>query len=164
MGLTLSFSRVTPTPRGPGPANEHAGPRDLSRPPLTTTSKLRFLLRFCERASPPQLAQILTLSGNRVARKVEIKLKEKARNKTPSIAKHIDPNMQQYKGLLSIGMDIAKIARKRSKPDKHGHGNRRAHKETGVSTKRGNSNWQRGLVIRGLSQDMAQGNVIKGFH
>ncbi|GJX39038.1 hypothetical protein Tco_0252341, partial [Tanacetum coccineum] len=33
------------------------------------------------------------------------------------------------------GMDIAKIARKRSKPDKHGHGNGRAYKEPGVSTK-----------------------------
>ncbi|GJU40101.1 hypothetical protein Tco_1193058 [Tanacetum coccineum] len=56
--------------------------------------------------------------------------------------------------------DIAKISRKRSKPDKHRHGKGKRIQEPGECYQRGNSNWQRGLVIRGLSKDMAQGNVI----
>ncbi|GKD82176.1 hypothetical protein Tco_1349015, partial [Tanacetum coccineum] len=88
----------------------------------------------------------------------------------PDVCLNFEPNTAMKNDFVKLnedfnqGMDIAKIARKQSKPDKHGHGNGRAHKELGVSTKRGNSNWQRGLVIRGLSKDMAQGNVIKGFH
>ncbi|GJZ48820.1 hypothetical protein Tco_0603010 [Tanacetum coccineum] len=34
------------------------------------------------------------------------------------------------------GTDIAKITRKLSKPDKHGHGNRKSTKELEVSSKR----------------------------
>ncbi|GJV78662.1 reverse transcriptase domain-containing protein [Tanacetum coccineum] len=37
------------------------------------------------------------------------------------------------------GTDIAKISRKRSKPDKYEHGNRRAHKEPGECYERSNS-------------------------
>ncbi|GJX86634.1 hypothetical protein Tco_0337408, partial [Tanacetum coccineum] len=46
-----------------------------------------------------------------------------------------DNFLQIVKNAISLavlyGMDIAKITRKRSKPDKHGRGNGRAHKEPG---------------------------------
>ncbi|GKB77168.1 hypothetical protein Tco_0944063 [Tanacetum coccineum] len=38
---------------------------------------------------------------------------------------------QLINDMHTIGTDIAKISRKRLKPDKHGHGNGRAHKEPG---------------------------------
>ncbi|GKC00472.1 hypothetical protein Tco_0986608 [Tanacetum coccineum] len=36
---------------------------------------------------------------------------------------------------VETGMDIAKITRKRSKPDKHGHGNGKSAQESGFSSK-----------------------------
>ncbi|GJU39858.1 hypothetical protein Tco_1192815 [Tanacetum coccineum] len=47
---------------------------------------------------------------------------------------------------LCPGTDIAKISRKRSKPDKHGHGNGRAHKEPGEC-------YQKSIVVNSKAQE-----------
>ncbi|GKC02447.1 hypothetical protein Tco_0994057 [Tanacetum coccineum] len=64
-----------------------------------------------------------------------------------------------------LSTDIVKISRKRSKPDKHGHGNGRAHKELGECYQKSTVvNSSHPSLIQVKRYMLAEFNVTRGFH